>query len=73
MKRHVDTKHAPAAKLRSEDSDSQQFLAIIVVSEVEKKGVGALLKNDPKRGGGAVGARTTRVSVRGENKGTNLD
>ena len=43
MKSHANTKHATAAKLRSNDSDGQQFLASIVVNEVEKKGVGALM------------------------------
>ena len=65
MKSHVDTRHATAAKLRSKDSNGQQFLAGIAVSEVEKKGVGALLKKELRRRGGAVGARATLVSVRG--------
>ena len=73
MKSHVDTKHATAAKLRSKDSDGQQFLASIVVREVERKGVGALLKNGLERRGGAVGARPiTQVSVRGKQTGGTL-
>ena len=44
MKSHVDTKHATSAKLRSKVPDHQQFLASIVVSEVENNGKGALSK-----------------------------
>ena len=43
MKSHMDTEHAPATKLKTNDSDGQQFLACIFVSETENKGVGALL------------------------------
>ena len=63
MKSHVGTKHATAAKLRRKDSNGQQFLASIVVSEVEQNGVCALLKHNLERRGGAVGARTIQVSV----------
>ena len=42
MESHLDSKHATAAKLRRNNSNPQQFLASIVVSEVEKKGEGAL-------------------------------
>ena len=72
MRSHVDTKHATAAKLGSNDSDGQQFLAGIVVSYVEKKGVDALLRNDLKRRGGEVSARTSQVSVRDKKMGGTL-
>ena len=41
----------------SKDWDCQQFPASIVISEVEKKGLGASEKKDFRRRGRAVGAR----------------
>ena len=69
----MGTTHATAAKLKSKDSDGQDFLGSIVVSDVEKKGVDALFKKELIRRSGAEGARTTQVPARGKSTGEGLD